>query len=56
MIFVRSALGRAGLPVLDIRRRLSPADGKRVVEFPDRSEPLLITRGNAGIFVRRFDG
>ena len=56
LVVVRSVLGRIALPVLDIRRRASPADGKRVVELPDRSEPLLITRGNGGILVRRLDG
>lgn len=56
LTLIRSEFGRAGLPVLDIRRRASPADGKRVDELPERSEPLLITRGNIGTFVRRVDG
>lgn len=56
MVLSRSEFGRADLPVVDMRRRVSPADGKRDVELPERSEPLLITRGNAGRFARRFDG
>lgn len=55
-MLIRSEFGRAGLAVLDIRRRASPADGKRVDELPERSEPLLITRGKDGILVRRVDG
>ena len=56
LILIRSEFGRVGLPVLDIRRRASPADGKRVDELPERSEPLLTTRGKDGILVRRVDG